>query len=189
MGRYAIRRILLLIPTLLAVYTISFLLIHATPGGPWDDGDKPITGEALKALNEKFGINKPLWRQYSDYLWNALHGDFGLSFAQRGRTVSDIFKDFFPVSLQLGLIAIILGVVAVRRASRGLAAGRGRAIAGIILGALGLLLGVALVVAGVSILNSKQGKNLTSCLKDAGTDQSKVQACQTKFRDQTTNGS
>ncbi len=88
-----------------------------------------------------------------------------------------------------GLIAIILGVVAVRRASRGLAAGRGRAIAGIILGALGLLLGVALVVAGVSILNSKQGKNLTSCLKDAGTDQSKVQACQTKFRDQTTNGS
>ena len=47
MGRYAIRRILLLIPTLLAVYTISFLLIHATPGGPWDDADKPIHREAL----------------------------------------------------------------------------------------------------------------------------------------------
>ncbi len=116
MGRYAIRRILLLVPTLLAVYTISFLLIHATPGGPWDGGDKPLPPEALKALNDKFGTGEPLWKQYSNYLWNALHGDFGLSFAQRGRTVAEIFHDFFPVSLQLGLVAIVLaaamGIVA-----------------------------------------------------------------------------
>src|SRR4051812_19798459 len=111
MGRYAICRILLLIPTLLAVYTISFLLIHATPGGPWDEADKPLTAEQLKALNEKFGIDKPLWRQYSTYLWNVLHGDFGPSFAQRGRTVGDIFHDFLPVSIQLGIVAIILAAV------------------------------------------------------------------------------
>jgi oligopeptide transport system permease protein len=111
MGRYAIRRILLLIPTLLAVYTISFLLIHATPGGPWSDADKPMPPEVIQALNAKFGIDKPLWRQYSDYLWNALHGDFGLSFAQRGRTVGEIFKDFFPVSIQLGLVAIVLASI------------------------------------------------------------------------------
>src|SRR4051812_29505247 len=80
MGRYAIRRVLLLIPTLLAVYTISFLLIHATPGGPWDEADKPLTAEQLAALNAKFGTDKPLWRQYSTYLWNVLHGDFGPSF-------------------------------------------------------------------------------------------------------------
>lgn len=111
MGRYAIRRILLLVPTLLAVYTISFFLIHATPGGPWDDADKPLTGEALKALNDKFGTGDPLWKQYTNYLWNVLHGDFGLSFNQRGRTVGDIFKDFFPVSLQLGLVAIVLAAL------------------------------------------------------------------------------
>jgi oligopeptide transport system permease protein len=111
MGRYAIRRVLLLIPTLLAVYTISFLLIHATPGGPWDDADKPLTPEQLAALNAKFGTDKPLWRQYSTYLWNVLHGDFGPSFAQRGRTVGDIFHDFLPVSIQLGLVAIIIAAV------------------------------------------------------------------------------
>lgn len=111
MGRYAIRRILLLIPTLLAVYTISFFLIHATPGGPWDDAEKPVTPEVLKALNEKYGTGLPLWRQYTNYLWNALHGDFGPSFAQRGRNVSDIFRDFFPISLQLGILAIIISAL------------------------------------------------------------------------------
>jgi uncharacterized membrane protein len=84
----------------------------------------------------------------------------------------------------LGLVAIILGFLAVRRASRGLATGRGRGIAGILLGALGLIISVALVVAGVSLLNSKEGKDLTSCLKNAGSNQSKIQACQDKFRDQ-----
>lgn len=110
MGRYAIRRILLLIPTLLAVYTISFLLIHATPGGPWDD-DKPLPPDVKAALDAKFGTGLPLWRQYTNYLWRVLHGDFGVSFTQRGRSVSDIFRDFFPVSLQLGLVAIVIAAV------------------------------------------------------------------------------
>jgi ABC-type dipeptide/oligopeptide/nickel transport system permease component len=110
MGRYAIRRILLLIPTLLAVYTISFLLIHATPGGPWDD-EKPLPPTVKDALNAKYGTGLPLWRQYTNYLWNILHGDFGESFTQRGRSVADIFKDFFPVSLQLGLVAIVISAV------------------------------------------------------------------------------
>lgn len=111
MGRYTVRRILLLVPTLLAVYTIAFVLIHATPGNPFDAGDKPLSGEALKALNEKFGTDKPMWRQYVTYLWNVLHGDFGLSFAQRGRTVSDIFHDFLPVSIKLGVLAIIIAAI------------------------------------------------------------------------------
>lgn len=111
MGRYIIRRVLLLIPTLLAVYTIAFFLIHATPGGPWDTEDKPLSGEALAALNAKFGTGDPLYKQYTTYLWNVLRGDFGPSFTQRGRTVSDIFKDTFPVSLQLGLVAIVIAAV------------------------------------------------------------------------------
>jgi uncharacterized membrane protein len=84
----------------------------------------------------------------------------------------------------LGLLAIIFGVIGLRRANRGLALGRGRAIAGIILGVLGILVAGALIAAGVSLLNSDKGKNLKDCLKNAGTDQSQVQKCQDEFRNQ-----
>jgi oligopeptide transport system permease protein len=110
MGRFIVRRVLGLVPTILAVYTITFLLIHATPGGPWDD-DKPLTAEAKAALNAAYGLDKPLWRQYTDYLWNAVHGDFGPSFVQRNRDVSDIIREKFPVSIQLGILAMILAAV------------------------------------------------------------------------------
>lgn len=115
MGRFALRRLLGVVPTILAVYTITFLLIHATPGGPWDD-DKPLTAEAKAALNAAYGLDKPLWRQYTDYLVNAVQGDFGPSFVQRNRDVADIIREKFPVSIQLGILAMIiaatLGVVA-----------------------------------------------------------------------------
>lgn len=81
----------------------------------------------------------------------------------------------------LGLLALIFGIVGLRRASRGLALGRGRAIAGIILGLLGIL--VAAVI-GLAIFNSDEAKNLQDCLKNAGSDQTKVQQCEDQFRDQ-----
>jgi oligopeptide transport system permease protein len=110
MGRYTIRRLLGLIPTLLAVYTITFVLIHATPGGPWDS-DKPLSPEAKAALDKAYGLDKPLWAQYLDYLWKFVHGDFGPSFVQRNRDVADIVKDFFPVSIKLGLVAIVIAAI------------------------------------------------------------------------------
>jgi len=108
---YVIRRILLLFPTLWAIYTLTFLLIHATPGGPWAQGEKPVPPIVLKRLNAAYGLDKPLWRQYTDYLWNVLHGDFGPSFASRSRTVSDIIGSTFPISLKLGLVAMAIAVV------------------------------------------------------------------------------
>jgi oligopeptide transport system permease protein len=108
---YAIRRILLLIPTLLVIYTLTFVLIHATPGGPWSQGDKPVPPVVLKRLNAAYGLDKPLWKQYLDYLWNILHGDFGPSFSSRSRTVTDIITDSFPVSIQLGLIAMAIALM------------------------------------------------------------------------------
>jgi len=110
-GPYFIRRILMLIPTLLAIYTLTFLLIHATPGSPWSQGEKPVPPRVLERLNAAYGLDKPLWRQYIDYLWNVLHGDFGPSFSQRSRTVSDIIGATFPVSLQLGLVAMVFALV------------------------------------------------------------------------------
>ena len=81
-----------------------------------------------------------------------------------------------------GLVAIVLGFVASRRARRGVAAGRGLAIAGIVLGLLGLLLSIALIAFGVSILNSPDAKTLKQCVADAGGDQAKVQQCQRDFQ-------
>jgi ABC-type dipeptide/oligopeptide/nickel transport system permease component len=110
-GPYVIRRVLMLIPTLLAIYTLTFFLIHATPGSPWSQGEKPVPPRVLERLNEAYGLDKPLWQQYFDYLWNALQGDFGPSFSQRSRSVSDIIGATFPVSLKLGILAMVIAVV------------------------------------------------------------------------------
>ena len=108
---YVIRRILLIVPTMLAIYTVTFLLIHATPGGPWSNQDKPLPKAVLDRLNKAYGLEDPLWKQYINYLRNVLQGDFGPSFASRSRTVSDIIADTFPVSIQLGLVAMVIAVV------------------------------------------------------------------------------
>ena len=82
----------------------------------------------------------------------------------------------------LGIIAVVLGIIAARRASRGEAPGRGRAIAGIVTGAIGLVIAVALVAIGASFLNSTSGKNYTQCLQQAGNDQAAQQQCATEFQ-------
>lgn len=110
-GAYVIRRILLLIPTLLAIYTLTFFLIHATPGSPWSAGDKPVHPVVLKRLNEAYGLDDPLWKQYVNYLWGVLHGDFGPSFGSKARSVSDIIGDTFPVSFSLGLVAMAIAML------------------------------------------------------------------------------
>lgn len=87
----------------------------------------------------------------------------------------------------LGVLAIIFGIIAARRARQGLALGRGRAIAGVITGVIGVLLAVLLIAVGVSVFNSPAGKNLRNCLKDANGNQQKVQQCNDQYRDQVTN--
>lgn len=109
---YILRRVLLIFPTLLAIYSITFFLMHATPGGPWSNtGDKPIPPIVLERLNEVYGLDEPLWRQYVDYLGNALQGDFGPSYSQRSLTVTDIIQQSFPVSLKLGLMAMLVAIL------------------------------------------------------------------------------
>jgi len=110
MTQYVVRRVLLLFPTLLAVYTITFVLIHAIPGSPFDAGDK-ASDETIKRLAHSYGADQPLYRQYLTYLWNIVHGQFGPSYVQQNRDVSEIIRNFFPVSIQLGILAMILAVV------------------------------------------------------------------------------
>lgn len=108
---YIIRRVLFLFPTLFVIYTLTFFLVHSTPGGPWSQGDKPVPPIVLQHLNEAYGLDKPVWQQYYDYLWNILQGDFGPSFSSRSQSVTDIIRETFPVSLQLGLLAMAIALL------------------------------------------------------------------------------
>ena len=112
MLRYIVQRVLFLAPSLLAVYTITFFLMHATPGGPWDTDSRPLPPEVIARLNEKYGLDKPVWQQYLDFLGGILtRGDLGISYNRAGQEVTTILGSFFPVSLQLGLVAITIAIV------------------------------------------------------------------------------
>jgi oligopeptide transport system permease protein len=110
-SRYLIRRLLFFIPVLLGVYTLVFFLMHATPGGPWDRSEKPLTQAAVDRLNEKYKLDRPLHEQYVDYLWGVVtRFDFGPSYRNATQTVTEIIAQFFPVSLQLGAAALVLAI-------------------------------------------------------------------------------
>jgi oligopeptide transport system permease protein len=109
MTAYAIRRILWLIPVLWAVATITFFLMHAVPGGPFTQ-EKKLPESIIIALNRRYNLDEPLWKQYLLYLWNLLHGDLGLSF--RGDyDVTMLIRNGFFVTAQLGILAFIVAAV------------------------------------------------------------------------------
>ncbi|HNT05137.1 MAG TPA: ABC transporter permease, partial [Anaerolineae bacterium] len=111
MGRYVIRRLLLLIPVLFFISIITFGLAHAVPGGPFDR-EKPLPPEVKANLEKYYGLDQPVWKQYVDYVSDiVLRFDFGPTYRSRGRGVNDIFKDHLPVSAQLGLAAMAIALV------------------------------------------------------------------------------
>ena len=111
MRPYLIRRALTFIPSMLVVYTLVFVLIHATPGNPWDIGNKPFPPQVLQNLAAKYHTEDPAWRQYVDYLWGVVSRfDFGPSF-KRGVSANEVIGQFLPVSLQLGLVAFVFAFV------------------------------------------------------------------------------
>ena len=111
MGRYVIRRLLLLIPVLFFISVITFALAHAVPGGPFDR-EKALPPEVIANLEKYYGLDQPVWKQYVDYMSDIiLRFDFGPSYRSRGRGVNDIFADHLPVSAQLGLAAIVIALV------------------------------------------------------------------------------
>ncbi|MEO6398692.1 MAG: ABC transporter permease [Tepidiformaceae bacterium] len=110
MTGYVIRRLLTFIPLLWAVATLTFFLMHAVPGGPFDAGDKALSPTTRAALNEKYGLDDSLPRQYVTFLGDLAHGDLGLSF-QRARPVTDVLKDGLPTTAQLGICAFVFALV------------------------------------------------------------------------------
>lgn len=109
MIKFILKRLLELIPVLLISITVVFFLIRLAPGGPFTS-EKSFTPEAMARLNEHYGLDKPIMTQYGNYLLNLLKGDLGPSFQYPSRTVNDIIKESFPVSLELGALAMLFAL-------------------------------------------------------------------------------
>jgi oligopeptide transport system permease protein len=134
MVAYIVKRLLWLIPVLLIVSVITFILMHNTPGGPWDRDleARQVDKNTQELLNKEFGLDKPLWRQYVSYVigdwdegefkWGLIAGNMGPSYRQRGRTVQDILFDApkgktawqskWGYSARLGLFALGIAIFA-----------------------------------------------------------------------------
>jgi len=110
MIRFAAVRLLQAIPVLFGVITITFILIHSAPGGPFS-ADKAVPPEVLMALEEKYDLNLPLWQQYFGYLEDLISGDFGPSFKYPGRNVSELIASAFPTTAELALYSMIVAIV------------------------------------------------------------------------------
>jgi oligopeptide transport system permease protein len=110
MLRFITSRFLQSSVALFLVITATFFMIRFVPGGPFT-AEKAVTPEILRNLEAHYGLNKPLWRQYLDYLGSLAHGDLGPSFKYPNRTVNEIIADKVPVSAELGALALAVALV------------------------------------------------------------------------------
>ena len=103
------RRIAIAIPVLLTVITLTFLMVHSAPGGPFDE-EKAVSAEVLAKLNERYNLDQPLSAQYFDYLSGVLVGDFGPSFRYPGRSVTELISIGLPITFELALYSILFAL-------------------------------------------------------------------------------
>jgi oligopeptide transport system permease protein len=109
MTAYIFRRLIVMVPLLWAIATITFFLMHAVPGGPFDN-EKPLPPSTVAALERKYNLDGSLMEQYGSFLRNLVQGDLGLSFRQ-DRPVTSVISEGLPESLQLGLCAFTFALV------------------------------------------------------------------------------
>lgn len=126
MLRYVLTRVVGLAGVLLVVSIVTFLLMHSIPGGPFDEGQMPLSVEARAAIARKYNLDRPLHEQYLSYMGAALRLDFGIPFQSPGETVAQLIGRTWPVTAHLGLMTIVLafavglplGIIAAVRQNR-----------------------------------------------------------------------
>ena len=109
MLRYALLRILGAIPTILLVIAIAFLMVHAAPGGPFDE-ERVLPPEIERNVERAYHLDEPLPKQFVRYLGGVLRGDLGPSYRYRDYTVSELIGNALPVSMRLGALAMVLAL-------------------------------------------------------------------------------
>ena len=110
MLRFTLSRLLQAIPVLLVVISVTFMLIHSAPGGPFS-AEKAVPPEVARALEAQYNLDQPLWRQYISYLGDVIQGDFGPSFKYSGRTVNELIAAGLPVTAELALYAMLVALI------------------------------------------------------------------------------
>ncbi len=110
MLRYTMLRLLGAIPTLLLVVTLAFLMVHAAPGGPFDN-ERALAGEVSADIEARYRLDEPLHKQYFRYVSALLRGDFGPSYRYLDHSVTDLISMAMPVSLKLGALAMIVAII------------------------------------------------------------------------------
>src|SRR5713101_6804316 len=93
------------------VSMLAFVLMHSVPGGPFDETNQPLPPAAKANILRKYGLDRPLYEQYFNYMGSALHGDFGISFQSPTETVTQLITRAWPTSMQLGGMAILLAFI------------------------------------------------------------------------------
>lgn len=109
MAKYIVKRVLLAVVTVFIICAITFFLMHAVPGGPFNK-EKALSAATIAALEERYNLDKPLFTQFMLYMKGLVQGDFGVSL-KNGRDIRDIINDSFPISAKLGLLAMLVALV------------------------------------------------------------------------------
>jgi dipeptide transport system permease protein len=112
MFKYLLKRLFLTIPTFVALMFITFVMIRLVPGDPIEvrRGERGISPERLEQLRHEMGLDQPVWKQFGDYVWNIVHGDFGTSLVSKA-PVLDEFAKLFPATIELTLCAMLFAVL------------------------------------------------------------------------------
>jgi len=111
MIKYIVKKVLILLVSLFAVATLTFALMQAIPGDPFTE-EKAVPEEILKAMYHHYGLDLPWYQQYFRYMKGLITWDLGPSFKYQGRTVTEIIKEGFPVSMVLGVEALAISIFA-----------------------------------------------------------------------------
>ncbi|MBP2033018.1 oligopeptide transport system permease protein [Clostridium algifaecis] len=110
MSKYILKRLIYSVITIWIVLSVTFLLMHLIPGGPFDE-EKKLPPQIKANLEQKFGLDKPLINQYTTYLNSILHGELGPSMRYEGKTVNEVISYSFPVSARVGVLAVIFALI------------------------------------------------------------------------------
>ena len=115
MIKIIVGRLLQLIPVVFVLFTVTFFITKAIPGGPFT-GERQLDPEVTAQLNAYYGFDKPLWEQYLGYLGKFVRFDLGPSYTYQSETVNEVIARSFPISLQIGTLAFciasVLGITA-----------------------------------------------------------------------------
>jgi len=110
MYKYIARRVVWLALVLVVVAFITFTLMHLVPGGPWDR-EKQLAPQIVENLNRKYGLDKPFFVQFGNFIWGAVRGDLGVSYMYQDRSVTQILAEGFPETATLGLSAFLIALL------------------------------------------------------------------------------